>query len=256
MKNTRQQEMTKYGNYRSARESGKWVAAWKAANVLEDDLKAIAIADWWRNADLETVAPKLIWSYYNRTKCFVLQCIDKSDWNCTLGGIPFVSSKALDLQPLQKKWATVPAKEVLPIWEEWAAIHNPENVDVCRNLIELTDQGADHDLILEAKNSANIPIGVLTKGAKAAYNAMWNATSAYNADRRYAYNADRRYAYYAALYALSAKNAVLFALSAKNAALCGVILGQDVERQRVWTANWERYNDMFALYALEHLRGL
>ena len=236
--------MTEYGNYRSARESRDWVTAWEAAHALKDDLKDIAIKDWWRNAGLEIVAPKLIWSYYyyGRATCPALECIDESEWNCTLGGISVVCSKTLDLQPLQTKWATVPAKEVLPIWEEWAEVYAPENVNLCKNLIELIDQGTDPHLILEAHLVAKI-YGQVSPQATAAFNAAWYATrSAYNA-RLYASSAPT-----------AAYNAALYALSAKNAALCAEIPAQDEEWEKYGTANWERYNDMFALYVLEHLR--
>lgn len=51
-----------YGDYRAARAALDWRGAWIVAHqIAHDDERGVALADWWRCADLDHVAGQVLW---------------------------------------------------------------------------------------------------------------------------------------------------------------------------------------------------
>lgn len=147
---------TTFGDYRSARERRDWAYAWLAANALEGDERDVAIRDWWRCADLESVARVAVWGDpmgERGTGQDALWWMDEPRWQMTLGGVVIATHEALDLNPLAVKWARVPAEAVAHLHREWALEHDPDNAGVTQEVFDALDSG-DGEWIKRAARAA------------------------------------------------------------------------------------------------------
>ena len=117
-----------------------WSGAWSAANaILKEGEREAAVRDWWRVADLSLVAREVSWGARD-----ALGNMNSADWGITLRGVMLASSKTFNLKPLVLPYALAEAVSVLPIWEEWAAVHDPEHLNGPREALAAGREEEDH----------------------------------------------------------------------------------------------------------------
>lgn len=111
-----------YGAYRSAREAGDWSLAWVLALRLNEGEREAAVLDWWRVADLKTVAKLSSWRQsggrleaLDPEKRDPLWWIDEPFWAVTLGGRELINQHYVRLAPLALKRAIALLEDVAPL---------------------------------------------------------------------------------------------------------------------------------------------
>lgn len=103
--------------------------------------------------------------------------IDENQWDLNLGDTLIASDKTLDLQPIQKKWAVIPARACLHVWEKWAKKNAPEYLDVPRKCLEIAEnESFDARLAQDCLDAAcfDLTRGTAYNAALASYHAIHN----------------------------------------------------------------------------------
>lgn len=173
-----------YGEFRSAMAEPDYVRAYQAIQNLENDEKAYAINVFWKTIDPNLLAEKVEWSNSETKETQKsLWFIEEEEWEVSIGGVTLASNETLDLKPIQRKWAVIPAWHVLPIWEEWAAKNAPEHLEAPRKALEMAERGEHDQSIAGAAYTAADAADAVYAASAAAHtaHAAYAAADAHNA---------------------------------------------------------------------------
>ena len=157
--------------------------------------------------------------------------IDQYEWCLIVCGVVLATHEALDLQPLQHAWSTVPARAVLHVWEDWAREHVSMHLEAPRRAIEAKEAWCRGEVDYEA-------LRVASDAALVSRYAAWSAGAAWAA------SAAARVAWVTAWATASVARNV-----ARN--IARVVAGDASEAAR--DAEYQKWSDAWTAYVIDQI---
>lgn len=143
---------------------GQQLAAARA--ITHPELRAVAVRETWRQMDVAQVASEAEWiTRFAARDVFNASAVDR--WHAVHRAVTIADHRAIDLQDLALRWATVPARDALTVWESWAHAHDFGDTMAPRRAIDAADAWWRGELAGDALETARAAARAVSVDAKA-----------------------------------------------------------------------------------------